>query len=81
MSQGSTTMHTTNDDRDATLQSPSSADNDVDALSQQHSQQLNNDGTDNNEEKEQDENDSRNEKEVETPHIHYLTMPIQTILQ
>jgi len=65
MSQGSTTMHTTNDDRDATLQSPSSADDDVGALSQQHSQQLNNDGTDNNEEKEQDENDSRNEKEVE----------------
>jgi len=68
MSQFTTTMPTTNDDRDATLQSPSSADDDVGALSQQHSQQLNNDGTDNNEEKEQDENESRNEKEVEISH-------------
>ena len=48
MSQYTTTIPTINDDRDATLQPPSPADDDVDALPQQ---QLNDDGTDNNEEK------------------------------
>ena len=61
MSQYTTTIPTINDDRDATLQPPSSADDDVDALPQQ---QLNDDGTDNNEEKEQDENDTSNEIEI-----------------
>jgi len=65
MSQGTTTLHTANDDRDAALQRQSSIDDDVGALpQQQHSQQLNDDDTDNNEEKEQDENDNRSEVEM-----------------
>ena len=75
MSQFTRTMPTTNDDRDATLQLPSSADDDVDALPQH---QLNDDDTDNNEEKEQDENETAKKKKSLIP---ILTMTIQSIPQ